>query len=312
MTYHASGRAVALRAALSRAVHRLRQGPEQSSEPEWMDIGQHRREVIVQNLGDLRRVNSLLGGVRLTLGPLTRLVRDVPRQERLRILDVASGGGDIPRAVDRWAVGTGRALLLVASDVSWDFLAIAREQSVGHDALRFVVADARRLPFIDRAFHVTTCSLALHHMLVDEAADMLAEMGRCAAVGVIINDIVRGWLGYFGAFVATRLGSRNVLTWHDGPLSVLRAYTKGEMLDLARRCGLRPMRWDGFLAYRVALTALCDLPPVPSAPVLSRSQGGSRDHALENSLPPLPPPSGAPRASARRPGGAVRRGEVRR
>lgn len=226
-----------------------------------MDVGHHRRDVVVQNLGDLRRVNRILGGVRLTLLPLARLAREVPGHRPLRVLDIATGGADIPRAVARWAERDGRALWLVASDVNETFLAIAREHSAatlpaGRVALRFVVADARRLPFADGAFHVTTCSLALHHMLADEATAMLTEMGRCAALGVVVNDIVRGWLGYFGAFVATRLGSRNDLTWHDGPLSVLRAYTKGEMLDLAARCGLRPVRWDGFLGYRVALTAL--------------------------------------------------------
>src|SRR5262249_51587189 len=151
----------------------------------------------------------------------------------------------------RYAARERRAVSLVASDVSEQFTAIARSQSAGYPALHFVVADARRLPFGSGAFHVATCSLALHHMLPDEALDMCRELGRCAAVGVVINDIVRGWLGYFGAFVATRLGSRNALPWHDGPLSVLRAYTRGEIGELARRSGLRPLRWDGFLGYRV-------------------------------------------------------------
>jgi ubiquinone/menaquinone biosynthesis C-methylase UbiE len=220
-----------------------------------MDVPGHDRGVIVQNLGDLRRCNRLLGGVRLTLRPLARLESLLPKGETLRVLDVATGGADIPRAVARWARRVGRPLLLVASDVSEPFVSVAREQSASPE-LRFVVADARRLPFRDGAFQVTTCSLALHHMLRHEAEEMLAELRRCAGVGVVVNDIVRGWLGYGGAFVATRLGSRNPLTWHDGPLSVLRAYTKEEMLDLARQAGLRPVRWDGFLAYRVALTAV--------------------------------------------------------
>jgi hypothetical protein len=93
-------------------------------------------------------------------------------------------------------------------------------------------------------------------MLRDEAAAMLAESRRCATLGVVVNDIVRGWLGYYGAFVATRLGSRNVLTWHDGPLSVLRAFTADEMAALAREAGLIPVRWHSFLFYRVALTAV--------------------------------------------------------
>jgi ubiquinone/menaquinone biosynthesis C-methylase UbiE len=236
-----------------------------------MDAPGHQREVIVQNLGDLRRCNRLLGGVRLSLRPLARLAEAVPPGQTLRVLDVATGGADIPRALARWARREGQALFLVASDVSEAFVAIARQQSAAEGpvcgTIHFVVADARQLPFLPQAFDVTTCSLALHHMLRDEALAMLGELRRCADRGVVVNDIVRGWLGYVGAFVATRLGSRNVLTWHDGPLSVLRAYTKEEMFDLARQAGLRPLRCDGFLFYRLALTAVPVAPATPGATV---------------------------------------------
>jgi ubiquinone/menaquinone biosynthesis C-methylase UbiE len=255
----------------------------QSTEPEWMDTPGHAREVVVDNLKDLRRCNLILGGLRLTRVPLARLARRLAPGETLRVLDVATGGGDIPRDIARWARSVRRPLVLVASDISEQLVALAREQSAellrrpapppaegAPVTLLFVVADARRLPFARQAFHVTTCSLALHHMLQHEARQMLTEMGRCASVGVVVNDIVRGWLGYVGAYVATRLGSRNALTWHDGPLSVLRAYTTEEMHRLAEASGLRPVRWDSFLFYRVAMTAVPQVPGsgfrVPSRP----------------------------------------------
>jgi SAM-dependent methyltransferase len=227
-----------------------------------MDAPGHSREVVDQNLGDLSRCNRLLGGVRLTLRPLAWLVAGAAPQTPLRVLDVATGGGDIPRAVARWARRR-CPVFLVASDVSEQFVALARERSGPDPEIRFVVADACSLPFAAGAFHATTCSLALHHMLRDEALAMLGEMGRCARIGVVVNDIVRGWLGYLGAFVATRLGSRNALTWHDGPLSVLRAYTKEEMRDLAGQARLHPIRWDGYLGYRVAFTAIPLPRPLP-------------------------------------------------
>jgi SAM-dependent methyltransferase len=235
---------------------KLRWRPDQVAEPEWMDAPGHSLEVIADNLGDLRRVNRVLGGIRLTLRPLQRLAAHVPVYQTLRVLDVATGGGDIPRAVARWAAGVNRRLWLVATDVNFDFVRLARDAPGGSDAIVYVVADARCLPFTGGVFHVVTSSLALHHMLPDAAREMFAESRRCATLGVIVNDIVRSWLGYYGAFVATRLGSRNVLTWHDGPLSVLRAFTPAEMAALARDAGLLPARWDSFLFYRVALTAV--------------------------------------------------------
>jgi hypothetical protein len=75
-------------------------------------------------------------------------------------------------------------------------------------------------------------------------------------VGVIVNDVVRSWLALGGAYLATRLGSTNCLTHHDGPLSVRRAFTVEEIRRLVRAAGLKPLEWRSFLFYRVALTAV--------------------------------------------------------
>lgn len=220
-----------------------------------MDAPGHPRALIDDNLHDLRRVNRLLGGVRLAVAPLARLARRVPAREALRILDVATGAADIPRELCRWADGHGRQRFVVASDVSLEILRSARDHEAVPVGLCFVVADATRLPFRAGAFDVVTSSLALHHFSPEEALAALREQRRCARVAVLINDIVRSWVTYAGAVVAVRLGSRNRLTRHDGPLSALRAYTVDEMRGLARKAGLTPVEWHSFLFYRVSLTA---------------------------------------------------------
>ena len=80
-------------------------------------------------------------------------------------------------------------------------------------------------------------------------------MRRVARRGVIVNDLVRGWFGYLGAWLLTRVLSDNPLTRHDGPLSVRRAYTPVEMARLAERAGLGPVVFSGLLGYRVTMTA---------------------------------------------------------
>ena len=223
-----------------------------------MDAPGHPRAVIDDNLGDLRRVNALLGGVRLSLRPMARVARRVSQAETLYVLDVATGAADIPRAMCRWAAQHGRGHFVVASDVSLEIIRSGRAGAALPPHLCFVVADGTRLPFRSDAFHVVTSSLALHHFLPEEALAALREQRRCARLAVVVNDIVRSWLTYAGAIAAVRLGSRNRLTRHDGPLSALRAYTVAELRDLARRAGLRPVEWDSFLFYRVALTAAVD------------------------------------------------------
>ena len=81
------------------------------------------------------------------------------------------------------------------------------------------------------------------------------QLRRVARMGVIVNDLVRSWHGYVGAWLVGHLLTRNPLTRHDGPLSVRRAYTRAEMEQLARDAGLGPVRFAGFLGYRVAMVA---------------------------------------------------------
>ncbi len=234
--------------------------------------------VLAENLADLRRANRLFGGVHLTLRALERLTRDLPRGTELTVLDVATGSGDIPLAVLAWARRRGLRAHVLATDVSLEILraggatrATSAEPAMGNvltggaktraayrrdrTGLHIAAADGRVLPLADDSVDIAMCSLALHHLRPDDAVTMLREMRRVARRGVIVNDLVRNWLGYVGAVLFGHFCTSNPLTKHDGPLSVRRAYTRREMAALARRAGLGPVRFRGFLGYRVAMTA---------------------------------------------------------
>jgi ubiquinone/menaquinone biosynthesis C-methylase UbiE len=227
--------------------------------------------------------------VRLTVHGLERLTRDLGPGAELSIVDVATGGADIPRALLGWAARRGLRARVVATDISLEMLDIAAKyappgihappgvQPVSQtDAeagtaaitgmaaaprmnappgIHLVAADARALPFADGSVDVAICSLVLHHLRPDDAVAMLREMRRVARLGIVVNDLDRNWLGFAGAWLAGRLLTRNPLTRHDGPLSFRRAYTRREMTALAKRAGLGPVRFEGFLGYRQAMTA---------------------------------------------------------
>jgi ubiquinone/menaquinone biosynthesis C-methylase UbiE len=164
---------------------------------------------------------------------------------------VATGGADIPRAVLAWTRERGLRARVLATDISPEILRTA----AGTSGLNFAVADGRALPLRDRSVDVAMCSLALHHLPPGDAVIMLREMRRVARLGIIVNDLVRNWFGYAGAVLYTRVCTRNPLTRNDGPLSVRRSYTRREMAALAQRAGLGPVRFRGFLGYRVAMVA---------------------------------------------------------
>src|SRR5688500_17474518 len=173
--------------------------PDRTDEEELMDRPGHDPAVLADNLNDLRLVNRWLGGAKLTVQALERLLGP-QRPEPLCILDVGAGGGDIARVVAGWARRRSRSALVVAADLSHEILSIAaRHGRAG--ALRFAVCDGLRLPFADGQFDVAVSSLMLHHLRPAAAVAVLKEMRRVARLGVVVNDIVRWWPGVWGAWL---------------------------------------------------------------------------------------------------------------
>jgi hypothetical protein len=96
----------------------------------------------------------------------------------------------------------------------------------------------------------------LHHLGPADAVTMLREMGRVATRAILVNDLLRSRLGLAGAWLLSRVATRNPLSRHDAPLSVRRAYTKEEMQALAEQAGLRVIGFAEILFHRVAMSAL--------------------------------------------------------
>lgn len=227
-------------------------GPARRDVREFLDTpGQDPCELRLL-LGDIRRVNRRYGGARLVFRHVERFVQAIPRRP-LTLLDVAAGGADVPLGIVAWAASRRIRLRIVAVDLNPDVLEAAREQTAARDEVRFVRADALALPFPDRAFDIVTCGLALHHFTLESGALALREIARVAREAFVVNDIVRSWAGYAGAWLDTRLFARSRLARHDGPASVLRAFTVPELRRMIALAGLDGVRIVPHPLFRVAL-----------------------------------------------------------
>ena len=229
---------------------RFRPAPRRDAE-ELLDRPGHDADELTANLADIRRVNLLAGGTRTTLLHLPRLLAAVPPDRPATILDLATGSGDIPLAVARWAQRRGRPVRIVASDVSDEILAAAARHLAGRPEVELARYDARAVPLPDGAFDVVLCALALHHFPPREAVAVLAEMDRLARHGFVLNDIRRSSPGFLAAWISSRLATRNRLTRHDMPLSVLRAYTPAELAALLGQAGITNATVDRHPLFRM-------------------------------------------------------------
>ena len=114
-------------------------------------------------------------------------------------------------------------------------------------------ADGLCLPFRARTFDVVLCSTMLHHLEWQQGITLLQNMAAVARYGVVVTDLVRSRLYYYAARLMLALMACHDVTRHDGPLSVLRAYSVGEVREMARLAGLTPVRVSMPLGYRFVL-----------------------------------------------------------
>jgi len=221
-----------------------------SSEPELLDALAPDPAALDDNLRDLSAVDRWLGGTALTWRSLRPMLLALPPAAPLTLLDVAAGGADAPRILAARARRHGYTLRPLASDRLHEVLLWARRAGAHFPLIQH---DALAIPLANRAVDFVTCSLALHHFEPPAAAALLRELARVARRGVIVNDLRRGRLPYLGAR-ALALGPWHAMARHDGPLSVLRAYTLPEARALADAAGLPHAQVAARPLFRLLIT----------------------------------------------------------
>lgn len=230
--------------------------PPYRNEPELLDetsdVGERD---LSTTLRDIRRANIFGLGTWVVKHHLAKLLVDWDSSRPLRVLDVATGSGDIPEELCRWAARRGIQIEVTLTDISSQILEVARQRMIKAgfgDLGSYMVCDAAAMPFGDDAFDIVVCSLAFHHLDLGQAHNALLEMSRLAGTGFIINDVYRAQGAWYMAWVLVHLTTGNYLTRHDGPASVLRAYTPRELQRISRDTGV-PVHITTHPFWRVAV-----------------------------------------------------------
>jgi len=203
-------------------------------------------------LRGLQRINRWSGSSRIYWPCLYQAAQAVaPRP--LRILDLATGGGDVPIRLWHRAKKRGVNMEIEGCDVSNTAIVHAQALAVSQSApVRFFRLNVltEELP---AGYDVFLCSLFLHHLDEQQAITLLQRMAASVGHMLLINDLVRGPIGYALAYVGTRLMTTSRVVHFDGPQSVAAAFTVKEMHQLAQRAGLEEATVQRAWPFRMLL-----------------------------------------------------------
>jgi ubiquinone/menaquinone biosynthesis C-methylase UbiE len=223
-----------------------------AGDPELMDVAASPSPALREDLANLEILNRWFGGWSL----VSRLVaRWWSPSREWKIVDLATGYGDIPRHLVRSARRQGVTVKITAVEFNPATLALAQEASQKFGEIEYVRGDIRQWS-IPPDTDILLCSLALHHFSAQDATGILRRMKESGARHVLVTDLWRNrWL-QFGVWFLTATVLRAPMTRHDARVSVRRAFSRTELESMAREAGWRNYEWAHSGGVRQALWLL--------------------------------------------------------
>lgn len=222
------------------------------NEEEWMDVKPLDGRALSRALRFLELTNRRFGGAAAVLRQFSSWATRWKPGQTITILDVGTGGADIPRALVRWARARHYRLEITALDMVPAVARLARTACWSYPEIRVLEEDIRYVHESTKPFDYVMASLYLHHVPTEERVAALQRLDRLTRRGLVVTDLRRSRAAYLAVAALTRIAGDPV-TRHDGPLSVRRAFRPKELRVLARQAGLdyAKVRRESF--FRVSL-----------------------------------------------------------
>jgi 2-polyprenyl-3-methyl-5-hydroxy-6-metoxy-1,4-benzoquinol methylase len=216
---------------------------------ELMDRPQPVSAELERDLRNLRQLNRWFGSYSLISSFLRRWLN---LGERLRILDLCTGSGDIPRLVADHAREIGATVQIDALDQQPATLEIARKLSADYPNIAFIEGNVLEWQ-ASEPYDIVLCTLALHHFSEQDAVQVLRQCNDLSQQFVLVSDLRRGWVGAIGVYLLTATIFREPMTKFDARLSMARAFSFAELGDLATRAGWKNFGQGNFKFARQAI-----------------------------------------------------------
>lgn len=203
---------------------------QRSNQLELIDLGSnyYTLEEYHHCLSQLGRIGHLLGGDRATFAAFKKLP-SVPQS----ILDVGCGGGFFTlKLAKKYPQAK-----IIGTDLSAQAIAFAKSHSPLPN-VEFIVPSRAELDFASKSVDVVTSTLVCHHLTDHQLVDFLKRACRVAKKAVIFNDLHRHFLATASFALIAPLAFRNRLIFHDGLLSIQRAFTKKDWIHLLKKADI--------------------------------------------------------------------------
>ena len=209
-----------------------------STAPELMDETTTSAADYARCLVDLEMVNRITFTHRPTLRWLDQATASLRPGAQISILDVASGHGDLLRAIHRWSVKRGIRVKLEGIDLNPRSAVAAALATPPGVEIAWRTADVFAYrPASPPDFVVS--SQFTHHLDDVQVVAFLAWLERNATWGWFIADLHRHAIPYYGFRMLARLMGWHPIVRYDGTVSIARSFRRSDWERLTALAGVK-------------------------------------------------------------------------
>lgn len=221
-----------------------------TDEREIMDDFTLEGKALRTNLDILSGINKWLGGNQVSLDGIQKLIKNLPKEKELVIVDLGCGNGDMLRRVSKLGNKLGYQFKLIGIDANKDSIQYATLLSLGYKNIDFYEMNIFSEKFKELSYDIALSTLFLHHLSNEEILDKLSFLSNQARVGIVVNDLHRSKLAYF-LFNMISFFINNKIIRNDGLVSIRRGFKKNELVNFADKLKIKSdIQWKWAFRYQ--------------------------------------------------------------
>lgn len=223
-----------------------------TNKAEIMDDFDLQGDELENTLEDLDRINRWLGGNKVTVQGVRKLLQSHPKDKPVHIADVGCGNGTMLKEIATWGRSAGYELKLTGIDANPYAIRLAERTSEYYPEIKYKTLNIFSEEFKQETFDIVTCTLTLHHFKNDQIEEILQDFYHKSGIGVVINDLHRSRKAYhlFRAFCKVFID--NKIARDDGLTSILRGFKKKDLKKFAAGIPAKKqeIRWKWAFRYQ--------------------------------------------------------------
>lgn len=223
-----------------------------SNAPEMMDDFEMEGSILSDALDKIASINRLLGGNKVTIDGIEKLIKNKPKHEIIRIIDIGCGNGAMLRTLAEYADKNNLNFILQGIDANPFTIKHAKNLSQSFANISYTCEDIFDNLTQMGSCDIFLCTLTLHHFKDEEIINLLKQLKQISRLGIVINDLERSGIAYRLFITISFIFRLNKMSREDGLVSILRGFKKEDLRGYDKKIDSRmsSIKWKWAFRYQ--------------------------------------------------------------